>query len=185
MHPVSLSIRSAVLGCGRVRPSTIAPFSYQLQALAQFRPQVPRTGASSLLYSRAATPFSPLSCYTTASPPLLNNSSQNIDLQRIVAKHSLDWNSFFKLRASRRRYTQTASIVTALVSTVAGAGFLGTRDIESFGAQVMGLDPYMVLCISIAACGAAGWLIGPFFGSGIWGLIYRRYTPAVAVVRWM
>lgn len=94
----------------------------------------------------------------------------------------LDWNSFFKLRASRRRYSLASSIVTSLVSTVAGVQFLSTQDLESLGAQVMGLDPFVVLGLATAACGAVGWLAGPIVGNGTWGLIYRRFKPSFASV---
>ncbi|OOQ91540.1 Presequence translocated-associated motor subunit pam17, mitochondrial [Penicillium brasilianum] len=92
----------------------------------------------------------------------------------------LDWDSFFKLRASRRRYSLASSIVSSLVSTTAGVQILSAQDLESLGAQVMGLDPFVVLGMATAACGAAGWLVGPAVGNGVWGLVYRRYKPSVA-----
>lgn len=75
--------------------------------------------------------------------------------------------------------------MASFFSTTIGVQVLSTQDLESLGAQVMGLDPFVVLGLATAACGAVGWLAGPFFGNAIWGLIYRRYTPAVAVVRWV
>ncbi|KAJ5925458.1 Presequence translocated-associated motor subunit pam17 [Penicillium verhagenii] len=92
----------------------------------------------------------------------------------------LDWNSFFKLRASRRRYSLASSIATSLVSTTAGVQILSSQDLEGLGAQVMGLDPFVVLGLATAACGAVGWLLGPIVGNGLWGLVYRRFTPSVA-----
>jgi mitochondrial import inner membrane translocase subunit TIM23 len=94
----------------------------------------------------------------------------------------LDWNSFFKLRASRRRYSLASSIVTSLVSTAVGVQFLSTQDLESLGAQVMGLDPFVVLGLATAACGAVGWLVGPIVGNGTWGLVHRRFKPSFATV---
>lgn len=94
----------------------------------------------------------------------------------------LDWNSFFKLRASRRRYSLASSIVTSLLSTTAGVQVLSNQDLESLGAQVMGLDPFVVLGLATAACGAVGWLAGPMVGNGVWGLVYRKFRPSVATV---
>lgn len=94
----------------------------------------------------------------------------------------LDWNSFFKLRASRRRYSLASSIATSLLSTTIGVQVLSSQDLESLGAQVMGLDPFVVLGLATAACGAVGWLAGPVVGNGIWGLVYRRFKPSVATV---
>jgi import inner membrane translocase subunit TIM23 len=94
----------------------------------------------------------------------------------------LDWDSFFKLRASRRRYSLASSVGTCLVSTTVGVQLLSSQDLESLGAQVMGLDPFVVLGLATAACGAVGWLAGPVVGEGIWGLVYRRFKPSVVTV---
>lgn len=94
----------------------------------------------------------------------------------------LDWNSFFKLRASRRRYSLASSIATSVVSTAVGVQVLSAQDLESLGAQVMGLDPFVVLGLATAACGALGWLAGPIVGNGAWGLINRRFKPSFNTV---
>ncbi|CAG7930485.1 unnamed protein product [Penicillium olsonii] len=91
----------------------------------------------------------------------------------------LDWNSFFKLRASRRRYSLASSIVTSFASTAVGAQIISGQDLEALGGAVMGLDPFVVLGLATAACGAAGWLVGPVLGNGVWGLVYRKYKPSV------
>ncbi|KAJ5178721.1 hypothetical protein N7492_001931 [Penicillium capsulatum] len=91
----------------------------------------------------------------------------------------LDWNSFFKLRASRRRYSLASSIASSVATTTVGVQILSSQDLESLGAQVMGLDPFIVLGLATAACGAVGWLLGPVVGNGLWGLVYRRFTPSV------
>ncbi|RHZ65708.1 presequence translocated-associated motor subunit PAM17 [Aspergillus thermomutatus] len=106
----------------------------------------------------------------------LNSTAANAP--RIEAA-KLDWNSFFKLRASRRRYTLASSIIASMASTIIGVQVLSEQDLESLGAQVMGLDPFVVLGLATAACGAVGWLAGPFLGNAVWGLVYRRYKPAV------
>lgn len=94
----------------------------------------------------------------------------------------LDWNSFFKLRASRRRYSVASSVATSVVTTVLGVQYLSTQDIESLGAQVMGLDPFVVLGMATMACGAAGWLLGPFVGNGVWSLVNRKFTASFTMV---
>jgi import inner membrane translocase subunit TIM23 len=68
-----------------------------------------------------------------------------------------------------------------MASTVVGVQVLSNQDLEHFGAQVMGLDPFVVLGMATAACGAVGWLVGPFVGNAIWGLVYRRYKPSVVI----
>lgn len=96
----------------------------------------------------------------------------------------LDWNTFFKLRAARRRYSVVSSVVTSAGTTVLGVQYISTQDIESMGAQVMGLDPFVVLGMATMACGATGWLLGPFVGNAAWSLVNRRFTASFATVRY-
>lgn len=92
----------------------------------------------------------------------------------------LDWNTFFKLRASRRRYTLVSSILSSLTTTAAGVQILGMQNLDSLGTQVMGLDPFVVLGLATVACGAVGWLAGPFLGNAFWGALHRKYKGGVA-----
>lgn len=119
------------------------------------------------------------------SPILRNTSIRSNSTESAAFRNGdapLDWNSFFKLRASRRRYTLGSSIATSVVTTTLGVQFIATQDLESLGVQVMGLDPFVVLGLATAACGAAGWLMGPFVGNAVWGLIYRNYRTSVNIV---
>ncbi|EFE37636.1 presequence translocase-associated motor subunit Pam17, putative [Trichophyton verrucosum HKI 0517] len=93
----------------------------------------------------------------------------------------LDWNTFFQLRASRRKYSLISSVLAAFTTTAAGGQILATQNLESLGAQIMGFDPLIVLGLATAASGALGWLAGPFLGNGLWGLVYRKYKSAVAI----
>ncbi|EEA24913.1 TIM23 complex component [Talaromyces marneffei ATCC 18224] len=93
----------------------------------------------------------------------------------------LDWNTFFKLRASRRRYSLVSSILASIATTAVGVQVLSTQDLDTLGAQVMGLDPFIVLGLATAACGALGWLIGPVLGNTVWGLVYRQYRGGIAI----
>lgn len=94
----------------------------------------------------------------------------------------LDWNTFFKLRASRRRYSLISSVLASITSTAAGVQILSAQDLDALGAQVMGLDPFIVLGLATAAFGAMGWLIGPVLGNAVWGLVHRQYRRGVAIV---
>lgn len=94
----------------------------------------------------------------------------------------LDWNTFFKLRASRRRYSLISSVLATIASTAVGVQVLSTQDLDTLGAQVMGLDPFIVLGLATAACGALGWLIGPILGNTVWGLVHRQYRGGIAIV---
>ncbi|PYH49913.1 presequence translocated-associated motor subunit PAM17 [Aspergillus saccharolyticus JOP 1030-1] len=190
MHGTSIcGMRSAVLG-GNFSTSSMRPFTHGnsnfIRQLYQAIPSA-RTASTATASNVARTPK------TTARRPQKTITSLSISAPRRANSNAasstpsgqqlvrLDWDSFFKLRASRRRYTLASSIVTSALTTVAGMQVLSSQDLESLGAQVMGLDPFVVLGMATAACGAAGWLLGPFVGNSVWSLIYRRYKPSLLV----
>ena len=57
------------------------------------------------------------------------------------------------------------------------------QNLDSLGTQVMGMDPFVVLGLATVACGAMGWLAGPFLGNAFWGTMHRKYKGSVAKVR--
>ncbi|GKZ38416.1 TIM23 complex component [Aspergillus brasiliensis] len=190
MHAPSISgMRTAMLS-GRLTFKTLGPFAHPssctnplYQALCQTRSASTTTSSMRVRSTQTLKTTTALRPSTTTQIPTSlvirrTNSSAAAATGDAVR---LDWDSFFKLRASRRRYSLASSILSSLATTVVGVQVLSTQDLESLGAQVMGLDPFVVLGMATAACGAAGWLIGPFVGNAVWGLVYRRYKPAVMV----
>ncbi|KAI9038327.1 presequence translocated-associated motor subunit PAM17 [Aspergillus affinis] len=192
MHLTSLSVpaRSVTLS-GCFSASIRAPFAGPTGSTALYHAISQARSASTSAAQTKAFQSSAAALKTTARPQIPSSSTiyRTVSLRANstiseASRHEaskLDWNSFFKLRASRRRYTLASSIITSMASTVIGVQVLSTQDLEHMGAQVMGLDPFVVLGMATAACGAAGWLIGPFVGNAVWGLVYRRYSTAVAV----
>lgn len=183
----SMSVRS-VFG-GRVNPATVsslissAPLHQSSSQMAS--KQLARLHSTAVRPSQRAVPRMAFLPQVRSSQSSLGGLAGRRAQSTSAANQDtakLDWNSFFKLRASRRRYSLASSIVTSLVSTAVGVQFLSTQDLESLGAQVMGLDPFVVLGLATAACGAVGWLAGPIVGNGTWGLVYRRFKPSFASV---
>ncbi|KAL4884442.1 Presequence translocated-associated motor subunit pam17, mitochondrial [Aspergillus karnatakaensis] len=189
MHTTLISnpVRCAAL-CTRLPFTTLNPIALQssvgpYQALAlktQTRPSSTSTAqllkASSTLQvsSRPQAAVAP-TCIAQSTATRNNSTTAREEAAK------LDWNSFFKLRASRRRYTLASSIASSGVSTVVGVQVLSSQNLENLGAQVMGLDPFVVLGMATAACGAVGWLVGPFLGNAIWSIVHGKYKTAVAV----
>ncbi|PWY86928.1 presequence translocated-associated motor subunit pam17 [Aspergillus heteromorphus CBS 117.55] len=172
---------------GRVAPTALGPFTHSSSCTTPLYHAISQARNASTSTLRGHGQRSAHALKATAvrtqtplpSSPILRRA--NSTAAGTTESVKLDWNSFFKLRASRRRYTLASSIVTSMASTVVGVQILSTQDLESLGAQVMGLDPFVVLGMATAACGAVGWLIGPFVGNAVWGLAYRRYKPSVMV----
>ncbi|KAB8076936.1 mitochondrial import protein Pam17-domain-containing protein [Aspergillus leporis] len=193
MHAASISapVRTAILG-GRLSSKALTPLAcptnstalYQTLSLrCQARPASTSAQVKTLCPSfkapcpRSQTQVTRSVSYRVAS--MRANSTVSETSRKESAK--LDWNSFFKLRASRRRFSLASSIATSMATTVTGVQVLSAQDLEHLGAQVMGLDPFVVLGMATAACGAVGWLMGPFVGNAVWGLVNRRFRSAFMI----
>ncbi|KAE8356663.1 mitochondrial import protein Pam17-domain-containing protein [Aspergillus coremiiformis] len=193
MHATSISapVRTAMLG-GRFSSKSLGSVAYPgnstpLYQTLSLRCQARLASTSAQVKalhpgfkapgSRSQTQIPRSVTYHVVS--MRTNSTVSDASRKEAAK--LNWNSFFQLRASRRRYSLASSIVSSLASTVIGVQILSTQDLEHLGTQVMGLDPFVVLGMATAACGAVGWLIGPFVGNAVWGLINRRYKQAFMI----
>ncbi|KAK5122440.1 hypothetical protein LTR85_004024 [Meristemomyces frigidus] len=94
----------------------------------------------------------------------------------------LTWNRFFDLRRKRRYINLVASLATAFASVVLIGPVVAQQDLDTWGAQVSGLDPFIVLGISGVAIAAGGWLCGPSIGSGLFSLWAGRrgWNKAIA-----
>jgi len=86
----------------------------------------------------------------------------------------LDWNTFFKLRKTRRVWQQVFSVVMALSGSAGGAIVLSSGVAESLVSQLP-LDPLISLGLMTASFGALGWLAGPSIGTAIFNAIKRKY----------
>ena len=96
----------------------------------------------------------------------------------------LTWNRFFDLRRKRRYINLVASLVTAGASVAFIGPVVAGQDLDTWGAQASGLDPFIVLGIVGIGIGAVGWLCGPSIGSGFFGLWAGRrgWNKAIAEV---
>jgi len=140
------------------RCTSITPFTFR--ATTRLRPQ----------RRLASTVVSPTSS--------LSSASTNASVQ------PLTWNRFLQLRRTRRRISLAASITFALGAFAGGAIYIGnTPDIEAKVGPLIGLDPLITMGIMTFACGAAGWLVGPFIGAAVFGMRTRSMSKLIAEVR--
>jgi len=88
---------------------------------------------------------------------------------------NLNWNTFFKLRKSRRRYSLSTSVITSFIA-FAGCGFSISVSpaAADWIAKIIPLDPFVSLGIATFGAALLGWLIGPFFGNAVWHALHRR-----------
>lgn len=93
----------------------------------------------------------------------------------------LDWNTFFALRKSRRRWQLTFSIATSAAGGTAGALFLSTGSAD-WAVNQIPLDPLVTLGLMTFGFAALGWLVGPVLGSQIFYVLNRKYKSQMALV---
>ncbi|KAH7248674.1 mitochondrial import protein Pam17-domain-containing protein [Fusarium redolens] len=118
----------------------------------------------------SASPFRP-QCFTPVAKTFSRTYS---DKPQSTELPPLDWNSFFKLRVSRRRYQLLFSITNGLFAGGAGAVFLSTGMAEPIISQIP-LDPFMTLGLMTLAFSGLGWLSGPSVGNQVFYLLNRQW----------
>lgn len=123
--------------------------------------------------TRPQTPSKPLpfqSRYASTAADSSIRANPNQSPSNLV----LDWNNFFRLRTSRRRYSLASSIVCSIGVTGAMFVFLSTQpEMADEVTKLIPLDPVVSMGILTFAATFAGWLIGPIFGNTIWKLLHR------------
>lgn len=148
-------------------------------ARASKRPSLSKEPQSPLTSTIGPSFFTPSLCRTpakrcasTEAQPIQANPQQKPN------NAVLDWNSFFQLRKSRRRYILVSNIITSLATTGTTIGFLSTQpELADEITKLAPIDPAISLGILTFATALFGWLIGPFFGNALWGMFHRARLP--------
>ncbi len=122
----------------------------------------------------------------TASPLWRFASSSATSPDAPTAAHlpqttTLTWNDYLALRKTRRRYNLVASIFISLGTTSVGITVLSQQNFDQLGG-LFGLDPFIVLGLATASSGAVGWLLGPFVGNAVFGMVHRGIRGQIAEV---
>lgn len=92
----------------------------------------------------------------------------------------LDWNSFFQLRKTRRRWQVGFSALMSVGFGAAGAVVLGSGAADALTGQIP-LDPILTLGLITLGCTAMGWVVGPSVGNAVFYLIKRKYKAPMTV----
>jgi import inner membrane translocase subunit TIM23 len=118
--------------------------------------------------------------------PIRHASTASQPAPAAPAPEILTWNRFFDLRRKRRFINLGASLVTAAITVGVAAPMIANNDIDSWGAQISGMDPFIVLGVSTFIVATAGWMCGPTFGTAGFKLWAGRrgWNEAIAQVSW-
>ena len=132
----------------------------------------PRSSTSQLLRCASTSAASPQAPSTTSPATTTTTSPQTT---------TISWNDYLALRKTRRRYNLIASIFTSLGTTSLGVTVLSRQNFDQLGG-LFGLDPFIVLGLATASSGAVGWLLGPFVGNALFGMVHRKVGRQIAEV---
>ncbi|KAI0383728.1 Pam17-domain-containing protein [Hypomontagnella monticulosa] len=92
---------------------------------------------------------------------------------------TLDWNSFFTLRKTRRRFQLVSSLLTMVAGGSAGAILLVNMDVDWLLSKVP-MDPFLALGIMTLSFAGLGWLAGPSLGSALFYTFKRGVKKPMA-----
>ncbi|CAD6441518.1 d54f2052-21c7-47ec-8ee1-faa9c2bcf635 [Sclerotinia trifoliorum] len=177
------TLRTAAATC-RIQPSVFISCTYQTAASStplrapdnqnpssRRRVQVPS-------YKRNVT-FKPTSrSASTASTS--TSPSKSSQTSSAAQTEVLNWNTFFKLRRTRRWFQLGSSIGTGFGGFAIGAQILTHTDMDALVGQIP-LDPFITLGLVTFACGGAGWLTGPILGTAAFNLKNRKFRQQMDV----
>ncbi|KAI1409722.1 Pam17-domain-containing protein [Hypoxylon sp. FL1857] len=93
---------------------------------------------------------------------------------------TLDWNTFFTLRKTRRRFQLVSSLFTMAVGGSAGAMLLVNMDMDWLLTKVP-MDPFLALGIMTMSFAGLGWLAGPSLGSALFYTFKRGVKKPMAI----
>ncbi|KAI2633763.1 Pam17-domain-containing protein [Hypomontagnella submonticulosa] len=93
---------------------------------------------------------------------------------------TLDWNTFFTLRKTRRRFQLVSSILTMVIGGSAGAVLLVNMDVDWLLSKVP-MDPFFALGIMTLSFAGLGWLAGPSLGSALFYTFKRGVKKPMAI----
>jgi import inner membrane translocase subunit TIM23 len=149
-------------------PAVFARLNGSLAESASKAPNATHNKTASDLAAKHQTKPSPTGANVAADPAAT------------AAGPALDWNSFFKLRQSRRRYQTFFAIVTALSGAFGGAALLSAGAADSVIALVP-LEPFITLGLLVFTFAGLGWLAGPAIGSEAFYMLNRTVRRQIRV----
>ncbi|KAI0022955.1 Pam17-domain-containing protein [Xylariomycetidae sp. FL0641] len=92
----------------------------------------------------------------------------------------LDWNSFFQLRKTRRRYQIAGSIISMFATSLGGSIFLVNYDLD-WALSLVPIDPMFSLGVIVFGCAGLGWLAGPSLGNALFYTVKRGIKKPMAI----
>ncbi|KAE8448366.1 hypothetical protein EG329_009610 [Mollisiaceae sp. DMI_Dod_QoI] len=170
------TLRTAAIGC-RLQPTLFTPCTYATTS----SPSPLRSKESSTTprrrvpLARRNVAFKPtISIVRYASSISSSPTSTPSPESQATTPEKLDWNTFFKLRKTRRWYQLGSSIGTGINGVILGVQVLTRSDMDALVSQIP-LDPFITLGLITFTCGGLGWLAGPIVGTAFFNWRNRKF----------
>ncbi|KAG0251869.1 TIM23 complex component, partial [Mortierella polycephala] len=92
-------------------------------------------------------------------------------------QHTMDWNSYFQLRRTRRNYERVFMVPCAVVG-LGGAGYyFANKDFDP--TPIFGMDQVLVYAAGTVAAGIVGLAMGPVVGNMVFRTTHSKAKPLV------
>jgi import inner membrane translocase subunit TIM23 len=173
------TLRTAAISC-RMQPTFLAPNAYHTSSPTPLRAQdsssskasrrVPIVKRHISIKKPSLTPSTLRYASSTTAP---SSGTSPIPEADPNSEH-LTWNTFFKLRKTRRWYQLGSSVGSGINGFIIGAEVLTRTDTDKIVAQFP-IDPFISLGLITFACGGLGWLAGPVVGNAVFNWRNKKF----------
>ncbi|KAI1320965.1 TIM23 complex component [Mortierella claussenii] len=90
---------------------------------------------------------------------------------------TMDWNSYFTLRRTRRNYERALMVPCALAGTLGAGYYFAQRDFDP--TPIFGMDQIIVYGLGTVAAGVIGLAVGPVVGNMVFRARHSKAKPLV------
>ncbi|EPE28083.1 hypothetical protein GLAREA_04874 [Glarea lozoyensis ATCC 20868] len=173
------TLRIAAIGC-RMQPTLLAPNAYHTSSPTPLRAQDnPSTKTSRrapiakrhISFKKPSLTLPTLRHASTTTNPSTSTSTTQ---EAHPDPEHLTWNTFFKLRKTRRWYQLGSSVGSGINGFIIGAEVLTRTDTDKLVSQFP-IDPFISLGLITFACGGLGWLAGPVVGNAMFNWRNKKF----------
>lgn len=152
---------------------------------ASTRPYLHTTLRKSLYSAAASRPLTTALFRPFAPAHARLASTTTTSSTAATEKHAptLDWNTYFQLRKTRRRIQVLFSVGGGAAGGTAGSWLIASGAAEPL-LGLIPLDPFFTMGLMAMASATLGWLLGPIVGSGVFNAWHRKVRPQMVEVCW-
>ncbi|KAK9722687.1 TIM23 complex component [Basidiobolus ranarum] len=97
-----------------------------------------------------------------------------------LSETELSWEEYFQLRRNRRTRERLSSIPTTIVGVGLSSAYFASLEVDPTQ-TIFGVDPLVIYAAGVVASGFGGYLVGPLFGNGLWGLFHRNLASKMDI----